>query len=109
MDRRRSARVAVQLPVEVWGLDAHGQAFTGPAIVSNLSAGGLVLHGVRRHLRVGELLDIRMERDTAQFRVVWIGGPGTHRAGQMGMQRVMAEAFVPDSVLVHCSQVAALC
>ena len=63
MDRRHSARVDVQLPVEVWGLDAHGQAFMDPAIVTNMSTAGIILQGLRRKIRAGEILDVRMGND----------------------------------------------
>ena len=102
MDRRQTPRVDVQLPVHVWGMDAFGQPFTNPALVTNLSAGGLVLQGVTRRLRVGEILDIRMGQEKAQFRVVWVTP-----TGELGMQRVTAHAFLPGSILVHCAQAAA--
>lgn len=109
MDRRRTARIEVQLPVEVWGIDAHGQAFMDPAIVSNMSTGGLILEGLRRKIRGGELLDIRMGKDKAQYRVVWVGGTGTGKVGQLGMQRVTVEPFIPQSVLACCAQAAGSC
>ena len=109
MDRRQSPRIEVQLPVQIWGLDAFGQPFTDPALVVNMSASGLVLHGVRRRIRAGELLDIRMGDEQAQFRVVWVGCAGTRMAGELGMERVTSQAFIPDSVLAHCSQAAAAC
>ena len=109
MDRRQSPRVEVQLPVQVWGLDAYGQPFTDPAVVTNMSTGGLVLQGIRRRIRTGELLDIRIGDERAQFRVVWAGTTGTRRAGELGMERVTAQAFLLDSVLAHCSQAAAAC
>jgi hypothetical protein len=85
-------------------MDAYGQPFTSPALVTNMSIGGLVLQGIQRRLREGEILDLRMGDETAQFRVVWIGGPGST---VMGMERITAQAFLPDSVLTHCSQAAA--
>jgi hypothetical protein len=109
MDRRQNARVTVLLPVEIWGMDAHGRPFTDPAVVINMSAGGIVLQGVRRRMRVGELLDVRMGSDRAQFRIVWAGGSGSRHAGELGMQRVTAQVFLPDSVLAHCSQSTAVC
>lgn len=106
MDQRQSPRIEVQLPVQVWGMDAYGQPFTGAALVTNMSTGGLVLQGVRRRVREGEILDLRMGDETAQFRVVWVGGTGST---MLGMERITAQAFLPDSVLAHCSQVAAAC
>jgi hypothetical protein len=109
MDRRHNPRVEVQLPVQVWGLDAYGQAFMDPAIVTNVSTGGLVVQGLRRKVRAGEILDIRMGSDKAQYRVVWIAGPGSRQAGEVGMQKVTTHAFMADSVFACCSQAAGTC
>src|SRR5246127_4660331 len=81
MDRRSSPRVSVQLPVEVWGLDASGQAFMESALITNMSSGGLVIQGVRRRMQTGEVLDVRMGYETANFRVVWVG-----EKNELGMQ-----------------------
>jgi len=108
MDRRQSPRVDVRIPVEVWGLDAHGLAFMDPAMVTNMSTAGLVLQGLRRKIRAGEILDVRMGNDKAQYRVVWVGGPGK-RSGELGMQRVTAHAFHFNSVLACCAHVAGTC
>ncbi len=104
MDRRRNPRIAVQLPVQVWGMDAFGQPFTDPAVVTNLSSGGMVLQGIHRRIRAGELLDVRMGSEKAQFRVIWV-----KPAGDLGLRSVAAQAFVPKSVLSHCAQAAASC
>ncbi len=104
MDRRQNPRIAVQLPVQVWGMDAFGRPFMDPAVVTNMSASGLVLQGGRRRIRAGELLDVRMGKTKAEFRVVWVGG-----MGELGLQGVTAQTFLPDSVMVHCSQAAAAC
>lgn len=99
MDRRQSPRVQVQLPVQVWGMDAHGRGFTAPALVTNLSSGGLVLQGITRRIRIGEVIEVLMGRDKAQFRVIWIGP-----TGEMGMQQLTSQAFFSTSVLSHCCQ-----
>lgn len=104
MDRRQSPRIEVQLPVQIWGVDAYGSPFTNVALVTNMSAGGMVLQGVMRRVRVGEVLDVQMDAEKAQFRVVWIGA-----TGDLGLQRLTAHAFLPPSVLAHCSQAAAVC
>lgn len=106
MDRRQTPRIQVQIPVQIWGMDAHGQPFTNPALVTNLSTGGLVLQGVTRRVRIGEVLDVRMGDDKGQFRVVWITSTSTV---ELGMQRITANAFLPDTVLAHCAQAAAAC
>jgi len=104
MDRRRTPRVSVQLPVQVWGLDAFGQPFTQSAMVTNLSSGGVVLEGVRRRMRTGDVLDVRMGSSKAEFRVIWIS-----EDGDLGMQSLTAQTFLPPSVLTYCAQAAAAC
>jgi hypothetical protein len=106
MDRRQSPRIEVQFPVQVWGMDAYGQPFTHHGLVTNMSIGGLVVQGVRRRVREGEILDVRMGEEKAEFRVVWLGSEGT---GEMGLHRVTSHTFVAHSVLTHCSQAAAAC
>jgi len=104
MDRRRSPRVSVQLPVEVWGLDASSQPFMQSAIITNMSSGGIVIEGLLRRMRAGEVLDVRMGYQTAHFRVVWVG-----EKGDLGMEASTTQAFVPTSILAHCSQAAGAC
>ena len=106
MDRRQSPRIEVQLPVQVWGMDTHGQPFTNSALVTNMSSGGLVIQGVRRKVRAGEILDVQMGQERAQFRVVWVGSQSTC---ELGLQRITAHAFFANSVLAHCWQAAAAC
>jgi hypothetical protein len=98
MDRRQSPRVSVHFPAQVWGIDAFGQPFTSPVVVTNISTGGLVVQGVNRRIRIGELLDVRIANEKAQFRVVWIAD------AHMGLERITAQGFLSASVLAHCSQ-----
>jgi hypothetical protein len=104
MDRRRSPRVSVQLPVEVWGLDASSQAFMQSALITNMSSGGIVVEGLRRRMRPGEVLDVRMGCETARFRVIWVG-----EQGELGMEALTSQTFVPPYVLAYCSQAAGAC
>jgi cytochrome c-type biogenesis protein CcmE len=87
-------------------MDAYGQPFAHPGLVTNMSVSGLVVQGVKRRIREGEILDVRMGDDKAQFRVVWVGD---NENVEMGLQRVTAHTFVAHSVLTHCSQAAAAC
>src|SRR6202162_3343379 len=91
MDRRRSPRVGANLPVRVWGVDAHDLPFMQLATVKNLSGSGAVIHGLRRQIRPGEILEVQMDDEKAQFRVIWTGMPGSHAAGEIGLQRLASE------------------
>jgi hypothetical protein len=104
MDRRNNARVSVQLPAQVWGVNASGQPFIGSALVVNMSEGGIVVRGIHARIRLGELLDVRLDKSTSEFRVIWIGSNG-----DLGLQNQSAETFLPKAALVHCAQAAAAC
>lgn len=104
MDRRHTPRVSVQLPAEVWGLNSSGLPFIESALVVNLSVGGMVLRGLQKRIRIGELLEVRIENLRAQFRVIWVGSDG-----DLGLQSLSAETFLPKSVFPFCAQAAAAC
>lgn len=91
MDRRRSPRVGAHLPVRIWGVDAHDLPFMQLASVKNLSGTGAVIHGIRRQIRPGEILEVQMDDEKAQFRVIWTGMQGTQAAGEIGLQRLASE------------------
>ncbi len=91
MDRRRNPRVTACLPVRIWGVDAHDLPFMQLASVKNLSSTGAVVQGMRRQIKPGEILEVQMDGEKAQFRVVWTGMQGTYSAGEIGLRRLTSE------------------
>jgi hypothetical protein len=87
-------------------MDAHGQPFTQPGLVTNMSVGGLVIQGMMRKIRTGEVLDVQMGQVKAQFRVVWVVNDGNN---EIGLQRLTLHTFIAHSVLTHCAETAAAC
>ena len=87
-------------------MDAHGQPFTHPGLVTNMSVSGLVIKGVIRKIRIGEILDVQMGQVKAQFRVIWVVSEGE---SEIGLQRMTSHTFVAHSVLTHCAASAAAC
>jgi hypothetical protein len=85
-------------------MDAFGQAFTSPAMVTNLSANGVVVQGVRRRMRIGETIDIRMGNNKGQFRVIWVGD-----MSELGLERIGGNSFLPASDMAQFAQSAATC
>ncbi len=104
MKPRSNARVNIQLPVSVWGIDAFGQAFSSPAMITNMTATALVVHGLKRRMRVGDSLDVRMGTTKGQFRVTWLG-----EMSELGLERVDGNSFLPESTMAQLSQPAAAC
>jgi hypothetical protein len=103
MDRRRQQRVFVELPVQIWGLDAHSRPFTQPASLRTISGGGATLQGVDAQLKPGSVVDVQYEGLRAQFRVVWLGRPGTEMQGEVGVEKLSVDARLWDVDLKRCA------
>ena len=104
MDRRRHPRVDTQLSVQLWGIDSFSQPFAQPAHVRNISSSGLVVCGMRYTIRIGSVLEVKLEQEKASFRVVWVGQAGTRRQGEIGLAKLTSE---PQLLQFQASMVAA--
>jgi hypothetical protein len=105
MDRRREQRIFVELPVKIWGMDANSRPFTEPASLRTISGRGATLQGVHAQLKPGCVLDLQYEGSKAQFRVVWMGKPGTEMQGEVGIENLTGGAQLWDIDLVRCATV----
>jgi hypothetical protein len=91
MDRRKQPRVFVELPVQIWGMDAHCRPFTQPASLRTISGRGATLQGVDAQLKPGDVVDVQYQGNKAQFRIVWLGKPGTEMQGEVGVENLSAD------------------
>jgi len=103
MDRRREPRVFVELPVQIWGVDAKSCPFTQPASLRTISGRGATLQGVTAQLQPGSLLDLQYEGSKAQFRVVWLGKPGTELQGEVGVENLSKNIQLWDIDPIRCA------
>jgi hypothetical protein len=103
MDRRSQQRVAVDLPVRIWGLDAHSRPFSQPASLRNISGRGATLQGVDAQLKPGDLLDVQYDGTKAQFRVVWLGRRGTEMQGEVGIENLSGDSQLWDVDPPRCA------
>jgi hypothetical protein len=106
MDRRRSPRVAARLPVRIWGMDAHALPFMALVTVKDISQTGARVQGIRRPLKTGTILEVQLGEEKAQFRVAWVGKPGTRKEGQIGLESLPSEPCIWDVNLGLCTQFA---
>jgi len=104
MDRRRETRIATALPVCIWGVDSYSRPFTQLVSVRNLSGAGAVLQNVRAPMRAGEILDVQYDGHRAQYRVIWVGRPGTLDAGALGLERLPQEPHIWDVDPARCGR-----
>jgi hypothetical protein len=103
MDRRRQQRVFVDLPVTIWGMDANSRPYTQPASLRTISGRGATLQGVDAQLKPGDTLDLQYEGAKAQFRVVWLGKPGTEMQGEVGLENLSADTQLWDIDPLRCA------
>ena len=103
MDRRRQPRVFVELPVQIWGMDAHSRPFTQPASLRSISGRGATLQGVDVHLKAGDIVAVQYDGAQAQFRVVWLGKMGTEMQGEVGVECLSGEVQLWDVDPLRCA------
>jgi hypothetical protein len=84
MSRRREPRVEMNVDVTVWGMDRFGKPFVQHARTLNATKSGARLLGIDC-VREGETVGIQHGEQKSRFRVVWVGGLNTPRAGQVGV------------------------
>jgi hypothetical protein len=106
MDRRREQRVAVELPVKIWGMDANSRPFTQPASLRTISGRGATLQGVDVQLKPGSVVDLQYQGTKAQFRVVWLGKPGTEMQGEVGIENLSGDVQLWDVDPLRCASAA---
>jgi len=106
MDRRRQSRVFVDLPVQIWGMDVHSRPFTQPASLRSISGRGATLQCVDAQLKPGDVVDVMYLGTKAQFRIVWIGRPGTELAGEVGVENLSVDTTLWDVDPLRCAAAA---
>jgi hypothetical protein len=106
MDRRRNPRVSARLPVRIWGMDVYSRPFMQLATAMNISRNGALIQGMRRQVRPGEILEVQLGHEKAQFRVTWVGKLGSRKDGEIGVQMLPSEPCIWDVNLSQCIQYA---
>jgi hypothetical protein len=90
MGRRKQERTAAKLAVKLWGTDSSGQPFIDAVFTRNISTEGVLLEGVRRHLKPGDAVGLTYKQKKARFRITWVGEPGTGQEGLLGLENAEA-------------------
>lgn len=85
MKRRFEERIAISVPVRVWGMDANGKPFSQSATTLDITRTGARLGGLNAPLQQGDTIGIQHGTEKARFRVVWAGRPGGSQNGQAGV------------------------
>lgn len=99
MGHRREERIPLRLPATVWGTDGVGRPFVERAHTVDISSMGARLEGLTRSVSPGMVLGVQHGAAAARFRVLWVGEPGSTRAGQVGIRCVEVGKYVKKSLL----------
>jgi PilZ domain len=86
MDNRPENRVAAQILVRVWGMDADGRPFFQNANASNINSEGALIQGIAHPLKAGDIIGIQHNEKKARFKVVWVIDGGIARKLDAGVQ-----------------------
>jgi hypothetical protein len=84
-------------------MDAHARPFTQPASLRTISGHGATLQGVSAHLKPGDVIDLQYKGTKAQFRIVWLGKPGTEMQGEVGVANLNQDAHLWDVDPLRCA------
>ena len=86
MGQRKNSRTKMVLPLRVWGTDANGNPFVQLAHTLDVSAHGARLAGFRAALSAGDIVGVQYRLQKSQFRVAWVGRPGSAKSDQIGIE-----------------------
>jgi hypothetical protein len=85
---RPEERAPVDLDMRVWGMGADGRAFSQHARAHNISAGGALLCGIERDLKIGDTIGVQAGEKKARCKVVWAANTGSVQKIKVGVQLV---------------------
>lgn len=83
---RREFRSPARLKVEVCGRDSQGNPFVQTAYARDTSFYGVRVDGIECLKGPGDIIQIKYKHQTAKFRVMWVGQPGTKEHGHIGLR-----------------------
>jgi hypothetical protein len=83
-DRRKKTRKMAAVTVKVRGTGP--QAKPGVACTLDISAEGARLNLPGWTVEPGEIINVERGSEKSMFRIAWVGAPGTHQRGQVGIQ-----------------------
>lgn len=97
--KRRDQRVEVAVPVLLISTDSKGRPQEHQVRTIDISRYGALVEGFHGSMRRGMMVSLSRMNKTDKFRVAWLGGKGTPKAGQIGLSTVDPPTTLWDDVL----------
>lgn len=98
MEPKGETRVAAELPVRVWGMDADGKPFFQNATASNLSSEGALLSCIQHPLKMGEILGVQYGDKKARFEIKWVKAVALPKGFDAGVRALPNQSVPWDEV-----------
>ena len=92
MEKRPESRVTADIPVRVWGMDAHGKPFFQSGLAGSLSSEGAQLTHLHHCLKAGDIVGIQYGEKKARFKVIWANPSVIPRKNKAGV------LILPDQI-----------
>ncbi len=100
---RGDRRVAISLAVKLIAIGSDGTFLEQEVMTVNVSRLGALLTGVRGKFRIASEVTLSRRGNQAKYLIAWVGGPGTRRAGQIGVTALDPSAALWDDVIIQAS------
>jgi len=94
MGRRIDDRLPSELSIRIWGMDSAGRPFSSQARTIDITRTGARITGIEHICQKGDVIGIQHGEQKARFRVVWVGNPGSAKAGQVGVHCVESGKYI---------------
>jgi len=94
MGRRLDDRTPNELSIRIWGMDSAGRPFSSQARTIDITRTGARITGIEHICQKGDVIGIQHGEQKARFRVVWVGNPGSAKAGQVGVHCVESGKYI---------------
>ena len=75
----------MEVPVRIFGTDAHGKIFSENVTALDVSQSGARLGGVRSQIKVDEIVGLTYGKRKVHFRMKSAGAAGSPSEGQVGL------------------------
>jgi PilZ domain len=96
MGKRIHPRMQIAVPVRIFGTDRNGQIFSEKVNTVTISRSGVELADIQAELKLDDAIGMSYASNRANFRVKWVGSPGTAKAGHAGLQNMAPEKALWD-------------
>lgn len=92
--RQRKPRLAIQLPVRIWGMTAAGSPFIQLAQTLNISLHGVCVAEVKPVVLPSEILGLSYQERKGRYRVVWAERAVASQSALLGLHALDLESDI---------------